>query len=356
MLTFDTVVVGAGITGLASAYHIKRENPDMNVAVVEKKGGTFAQGNTARSAAGFRDLFSSEVNRKLTSSSISFYRKVQESGFNLGMKFNGYLFLAGRKFVECDVVQGFIREGGRARVVEEDEIREAGFNTRPSSEEKALLSVPDIDAGLLGRNCGIIEPDRLAAYYEGECRRMGGVEFLYNTEVRPLRLKPVEPLNYPGEPFLWQSVHVDTLDTSRGGTVRAEQYVLCTDMWTTALLDPTGIDSHTRPKKRQVFQVSGSEISSLVRHPPMVEGEDVLPPFTILPAHGIIMRPEPKSGSVWFSVADDYGRPYSFEEDPPAGTRVLREEHSASCECLHTGCLKVQGDVDVGWPLRLQHH
>lgn len=112
MLTFDTVVVGAGITGLASAYHIKRENPDMNVAVVEKKGGTFAQGNTARSAAGFRDLFSSEVNRKLTSSSISFYRKVQESGFNLGMKFNGYLFLAGRKFVECDVVQGFIRRGG----------------------------------------------------------------------------------------------------------------------------------------------------------------------------------------------------------------------------------------------------
>ena len=57
---FDVAVIGAGIVGLTSAYYIKKNNPDVNIVAIDK-APTYAQGNTARSAAGFRDMFSSEV-------------------------------------------------------------------------------------------------------------------------------------------------------------------------------------------------------------------------------------------------------------------------------------------------------
>ena len=80
MPQYDAIIVGAGVTGLASAFHIKNENPDMSVCLIEKEK-TFAQGNTGRSAAGYRDTFTSEMNHALSSSSIEFYkRKEQRTG------------------------------------------------------------------------------------------------------------------------------------------------------------------------------------------------------------------------------------------------------------------------------------
>ena len=73
---FDVIIIGSGIVGLSSAYHIKNNNPDVRVAVVDM-APTFAQGNTGKSAAGFRDLFSSEVNFKLSHSSIEFYKHIR---------------------------------------------------------------------------------------------------------------------------------------------------------------------------------------------------------------------------------------------------------------------------------------
>ena len=90
---WDLAVIGAGIVGLSSAYHIMETNPGLKVVIIDK-GSTYAQGNTGKSAAGFRDLFSSDINYKLSSSTISFYRHLQNDlGINLGMHSNGYLYL-----------------------------------------------------------------------------------------------------------------------------------------------------------------------------------------------------------------------------------------------------------------------
>lgn len=220
MEKFDVVVVGAGITGLSSAYHIKRENPDMRVALLERKS-TFAQGgNTGRSAAGFRDVFSSEMNRKLASSSISFYRHVQEDlHHDIGMKFTGYLFLLGSGALDS----GYTREAAaksRSRFVDKHEIEEmGGFRLRPERSEAELMGLSDIEGGLLGLNCGIIEPDKLCGFYDRQIREMG-VEAMYGTEVKRVALEPVKPLNYPGEPFLWQEKTVRSSRRAPGRSLR----------------------------------------------------------------------------------------------------------------------------------------
>ena len=311
MPQYDIVIIGAGITGLASGYHLKREKPDLNIAIIDKNK-SFAQGNTAKSAAGYRDLFTSKVNRKVSGSSIAFYKHVQQDlKIDLGMHHNGYLFLMDKKRLEQDAVKTFISEG-RAEIVDEASLRDMGYVTKPPREEKGFLNLSDIDGALLGYNCGIIEPDRICSYYEGELKKMG-VSFFYNTEVKNLRFEPQTRMNYPGEPFLWQEMEMRNLETS-SGTFSAESTIVCADVWTTALLNSAGIDSHVRGKKRQVFRITGEPAASLMSH--TMRPDQNIMPFTIFPSYGIVMRPEPGSSSVWISVADDYNRPFEEEEDP----------------------------------------
>ncbi|MGC8515288.1 MAG: NAD(P)/FAD-dependent oxidoreductase [Thermoplasmata archaeon] len=311
MPEYDIVIIGAGITGLAAGYHLKKEKPDLNIAIIDKNR-SFAQGNTAKSAAGYRDLFTSQLNRKISGSSIAFYRHVQQDlKIDLGMHLNGYLFLMDDKRLGQDAIETFISEK-RAEIVDEASLKDMGYITKLDKEEKQLLNLSDIDGALLGYNCGIIEPDRICSYYEKELRKMG-VSFFYNTEAKNLRFEPQTTMNYPGEPFLWQKMEMRNLQTSKG-IFRTETTIVCADVWSTALLNSAGIDSHVRGKKRQVFRITGEPASALMSH--TMRPDQKVMPFTILPSYGIVMRPEPGNSSVWISVADDYNRPFEEEDDP----------------------------------------
>jgi len=92
-MKYDVVVVGSGILGISCAYHLKRQNPDLSVIVIDQnpRGG---MGNTSKSAALFRNVFSSPVNRILASASLAFYEKLQkEEKIDLGLRYTGYLWL-----------------------------------------------------------------------------------------------------------------------------------------------------------------------------------------------------------------------------------------------------------------------
>ncbi|NIN67509.1 MAG: FAD-dependent oxidoreductase, partial [Anaerolineae bacterium] len=85
MLKTDVLVIGAGILGLSSAYHVKRTNPDLRVLVIDQFSGP-AQGNTAKCAGGYRDMLTTDANNKLSVSTIKWFRELQENqGINIGM-------------------------------------------------------------------------------------------------------------------------------------------------------------------------------------------------------------------------------------------------------------------------------
>ena len=74
---YDVVIVGAGIMGVASAYHLQRNNPGKRIVIVDRFGAA-GQGNTGRSNSMFRNTFSSSDNQILSNSSIDFYLHLQE--------------------------------------------------------------------------------------------------------------------------------------------------------------------------------------------------------------------------------------------------------------------------------------
>lgn len=311
-IKWDLAVIGAGIVGLSSTYHIMKKNPRLKIVIIDK-GPTYAQGNTGKSAAGFRDLFSSDINYKLSSSTIGFFRHLQDDlGVNLGMHTCGYLYLLDDEAAKSDAFHPVSRRS-RTRFLDRDDLSPLdSLIFSPEKDIAEIMNLKNIDRGFFGENCGIIEPDLIARFYYDELVKMG-VRFMFGTTVNQIELSPVTPLDYPGEPFIWQDMHVKSLKTDRG-EIEAEKYLVAADVWTTYLLEKTGVDSHIRPKKRQVFQISGGPIEKLVKSS-LVKGENIMP-FTILPSHEVYMRPVPESNSIWIGVADNYNRDFSFTEDP----------------------------------------
>ncbi|MCL4332547.1 MAG: FAD-binding oxidoreductase [Candidatus Thermoplasmatota archaeon] len=201
----------------------------------------------------------------------------------------------------------------RISFIDASDLREIDYlSLVPDAESAGIMGLREIDSAVLARNCGIIDPVLLCKYYYDECMALG-VEFIFNFDARDLELEPVNRLDFPGEPFIWQDKRIRIIK-SGSREIEAETFILATDVWTTALLDLTGIDSHVRPKKRQVFQVGGDKIPEMVFDDSFT-GEGICP-FTILPRDGIYLRPAPLEKSFWVGVADDIGRDFSLSEDP----------------------------------------
>jgi len=92
MAEYDAVIVGAGILGLSTAYHIKKEYPKAEILLIDSLGAA-GQANTAKSAGAFRCFFYSRTNFTLADSSAEFYRHLQDDlGVNLKLRWAGYLW------------------------------------------------------------------------------------------------------------------------------------------------------------------------------------------------------------------------------------------------------------------------
>jgi len=206
-MKYDVVVIGAGITGLSSAYHLKKNNSSLKILVIDKFK-SFSQGNTAKSAAAFRDFFSLRENQVMAQASINFYKHLQNDlNVDIGMKFCGYLFLFDK---EKD--NDFVSKYPNSKIIYDD--LSEFFNLNIDNETKNVMDIDSIKTAILDTNAGIIEPDLLSKYYYDELIEMG-VDFKFNTYVKRLVLSPFKSLDYPGEPFNWQKSEVKYLETDK---------------------------------------------------------------------------------------------------------------------------------------------
>jgi glycine/D-amino acid oxidase-like deaminating enzyme len=316
MMKSDILVIGAGILGLSSALYLKRWNPSKRVVVIDRFGGP-GQGNSAKSEGGFRNLFTSKTNFILADSTIDFFDHLQKDrGYDIKLYNIGYLWLFSKKQYE-DLFKAFKKIGDRGAEIEtydrddlENMIPDLVFDF--DNEEAMILGLNPVDIGVLGKKCGSVDADSLVRAYEQEFIQAGG-EVIYGTEARRLIHKPKQELDIPGEPFIWQDSHITGAETS-SGKIFAETTVIAAGVWSENLLDPIGIDSFMKPKKRQIFAFKDPKLKRLLK----VEGFnefDILP-LTILPKSSILFRPELSEKSLWLACADNLGRAFGLEDDP----------------------------------------
>lgn len=311
----DVLVVGAGILGVASAYHILRSNPGKKVLVVDRYAAV-GQGNTGRSNAMFRNTFSSKDNQTLANASIDFYLHVQTvAKKDIGLQQIGYLWLMSDK--QLSLSEPHLKDM-EANGVEVDRVTMSELASRlpglvadgNGSGQASLIDVPRIEGGVFGPKCGRLDPDKLTRHYARMVSDMGG-KFAFGTEATRLVMGPKNRLGFAGEPFAWQDLEVTgvELEGRVHGTVRAKTVVLACGAWGNALLEPIGVDGHTKAKKRQLFSIHAE--NKPLRRILHTKGFNPLGllPLVILPRSGVHIKPVDEESAFWAACEDDL-RPY----------------------------------------------
>jgi len=317
---YDVLVVGAGILGVSSAYHVKAANPEKEVVLIDRLPDV-AQANTGRSNAMFRNTFTSTDNQILSDASIDFYQYVQEDlGVGIGLERVGYLWLMSdsqvsksesylKKMEENGVQTSLYTRGELSGLI-------PGLRTEPSGEQAQLLDLPDVEAGIFGPKCGRLAPEKLALFYKDAFVRAGG-KVMFGRSASRLLVEPAKALGVDGEPFVWQEHRIAGVRLDNGEDLRAGTTVSACGAWNSSLLDPVGIDGHSKAKKRQLFVLGARGFPGL---------EDLLLtkgfnssgtlPFVILPKASLFVKAVAESGEFWIGCEDEVNRAFiTFPED-----------------------------------------
>jgi len=318
MVGCDVVVVGAGILGLSTAYHLKNANPKLNIIVVDRLGAA-GQGSTAKSAAAFRCLFHSRTNFAIADSSAEFYRHVQSDlRVDLKLRWAGYLWMFDedgyRKMLP--VLNELANRGFKYVEYDESDLaQKLDMHTGFSNDEEAqMMGLGNVHKGIVIPKAGLIDVDSLVKFYETEFLKLGG-KIQYGTGVKEVTVEPRAPLGMPGEPYFWQDSTITGVNTNEG-SIKAKKTILAAGAWMSQLLDPLGIECFIKAKKRQVFSVKANTeaLRKLLFTKEFTDAGCL--PFTILPKPSAYIRPAPEEDALWLAYADDFPRAFKIEDNP----------------------------------------
>ncbi len=215
----DVAVVGAGFTGLWTAYYLKQHRPDLRVVVLEREIAGFGPSgrNGGWVSAGIAGSWRGYAERKgwdaVLLATRETYRTVDEigevarrEGLDCGFVKGGTLTIAMTEPQRARL-EGDLR-AARGRGLGEEDVRQL-----TSDEVGSLVRIPGCLAATYSPHCARIDPARLVRGLAGACERAGAViyERTEALELAPGRVR------------------------CRQGTVRADHVLRATESYTTQL-------------------------------------------------------------------------------------------------------------------------
>ncbi|MBI4575292.1 MAG: FAD-binding oxidoreductase [Planctomycetes bacterium] len=298
------VVIGAGVVGCSTAYHLARMGAT-GVLVVEKEKFV-GSGSTALNAGGIRATFSTDINIALSVEAIRMFERMEEElGCPIEYHQAGYLWLA-RSAAQWD--------GLRSRAPRQ---RAAGVEVellQPSevAERFPFVRTEDLSGAALGVRDGYADPHMVAQGYWRRARELG-VRFELDTLVLGIES---------------EGGRVKSVRTSNG-TIECEVVVDCAGPFARQVAALAGIDLPAHPVRRCLW----------VTHPfDRIPG---LIPLTIDMDTGFYCRKE--SGAIMMGLANE-AEPSSFN------TQVDWEffEHVIEC-AVHRVPLVAEAGIHKAW-------
>ena len=215
--SYDVVIVGAGVHGLATAYYLGKEHGVRSVALLEKS--YLGAGNSGRNTAILRSNYRTPEGIPFYDASLKLYERMSEElGFNVMFSQGGHLTLA---HSDSGIT------GLRVRA-ENNQL--LGVDSRLIFPEEIRLMVPSMSlnpqarypilAGLYHPPGGVIRHDAVVWAYSRACDRMG-IEIHPFTEVTAIRRS---------------GRNIESVATNRGD-IATSTVVNCTAGWATTVSD-----------------------------------------------------------------------------------------------------------------------
>jgi sarcosine oxidase subunit beta len=241
------VIIGGGIMGTATAYHLARRGFE-DIVLLEKD--LLAQGSTGLSVGGIRQQFSHPANILLSQESVRVFERFEEEfGVDIGFKRAGYLFLAGRE------------ETWKEFMASLDAQRRLNVPVEALSPEDILrrwpyLNIDDIVGGTFCSADGYADPYVAAMGFAAAARRLG---------VRVEEMTRVTGIQVAGNT-------VQGVETEQGA-ITSPLVVNAAGPWAAKVAELAGQVLPVRPFRRQVFLTDAIEM--LPQPVPMIIDQEV---------------------------------------------------------------------------------
>ncbi len=225
--TADVVIIGGGVMGTSTAYHLARRGVK-NVVLLEKEP-FFGVMSTGQCAGGIRHQFSSEINIHLSLESIRMMERFpEEMGQDIDLRFIGYYFLLThqedlvefRKNVALQHSLGVMTEW-----LEPDDI----------AHRVPLVNLEGVLAATVYERDGLVDPSSLVQGYVTNARRLGARLF-EETEAVGMRAA---------------AGRIQAVETNQG-VIETPVVVNACGAWAPQIGDMLGVDIPIRPVRRQI--------------------------------------------------------------------------------------------------------
>ena len=229
----DVAVIGGGVMGLSTAFHLLERDPGLQVAVIERDP-TYARASTPRSAGGVRLQFSLPENVAMSAYGLSFYKSFGEimavggEQPDIGLKQWGYLFL--------------LAESARAAATEINAMQ-SGKGARNELLDPAMLAqrfpslnLEDIALGSFGPEDGWMDPHAILMGFRRKVQAMGA------------RLVQDEVIGIECD-----GAGARSLALASGERLFADSFVCAAGAWSRDLLASAGVAVPVAPVRRMVF-------------------------------------------------------------------------------------------------------
>ncbi len=178
--TADAVIIGGGVMGASSAYHLAARGAK-NVVLLEKHEFLGAEA-TGKCAGGIRYQFSTEINVRLSLVSLPMLKEFEDlTGQNIDLRWPGYLFLLDN---EHDVAVFRHNVAMQNRLG----IPSVILSTEEVGQRVPLLNLEGVLAGAWHAGDGLADPNGVVQGYAAAARRLGAKIFTA-TEVTAIRVE-----------------------------------------------------------------------------------------------------------------------------------------------------------------------
>ncbi len=226
--TSDVVIIGGGVMGASTAYHLAKQNRGLRVTVLEK-APSFGEASTGKCAGGVRHQFSTAVNIRLSQESFKLMERFSEElEQEIGLRKIGYLFLLDS---ESDMAQF------RENVALQNRLGVKSVMLSPADLAARLpyLNLSGIVGGTFFEGDGLADPHSMVQGYIHGARRLG-VKLLTDT--------PVVGIDMDGQKITGvQTPH---------GRIATDTVVIATGAWSAEIGAMVGVNLPIVPLRRQI--------------------------------------------------------------------------------------------------------